>query len=126
MDCSCTIGGGEYDCVTTLSLKRVKARKPTKCTECGDSIIPGDTYTRDTYVWENKIHTSKRCMACDTLLKSMFPNGFIYGTLTDSLYDFVVGLAGEVSSSCILKVPEPGRSKLFEIIEYVWDREFTK
>lgn len=46
----------------------VKARKPHKCKECGETIQPGQFYDRATGCWDGTVSTIKTCAECAQLI----------------------------------------------------------
>jgi hypothetical protein len=44
-----------------------KARKPHKCHACGETVRPGDTYTRVFVVWDGSTDVTKRCARCQAI-----------------------------------------------------------
>ncbi|KAA9104994.1 hypothetical protein [Microbacterium rhizomatis] len=56
-----------------LKTKDVKARKPHSCETCNMTAIqPGETYSRDTYVYDGRIYDWVQCAACSALCGIVF------------------------------------------------------
>lgn len=51
-----------------IKTKDVKARKAHVCETCNDTAIqPGETYTRDTYVYDGRMYDWVQCAACSAI-----------------------------------------------------------
>lgn len=48
-DCGCVVSLGDAEQVEVLTEKWVIARKAHACSECGDTVPPGDKYFRESY-----------------------------------------------------------------------------
>ena len=58
---------------TLLSSKTVTARKPHRCGSCSTvAVQPGDTYTRESYVYDGRAYTWVSCADCAALMPEVW------------------------------------------------------
>lgn len=58
---------------TLLSSKLVTARKPHPCYTCGSGAVkPGESYRRETYVYDSRIYSWISCTLCDELMSEVY------------------------------------------------------
>lgn len=56
-----------------LRSKTVTARKIHQCRSCfADAIQPGNTYTRDTYVYDGTVYDWVQCDACRAIMNAVY------------------------------------------------------
>lgn len=56
-----------------LKSKKVTARKVHSCATCGGGAIqPGQTYQRDTYVYDGRVYDWVMCEECEALASRVF------------------------------------------------------
>lgn len=60
--CSCDYGDAEQPQFFTC--KTVKARKQSKCSECGNVIHPGSKYERVSGKWDGDVRSYRTCSDC--------------------------------------------------------------
>lgn len=60
------------------------ARKQHECCECDDTIEPGDQYEHAKGLWDGSWDEFRTCRICAAIRRD-FCNGFIYGTLWESM-----------------------------------------
>lgn len=80
----------------TLRSSRPVARKAHYCDLCGTKILPGQSYDRQTNVFDGRVYDWKMCLECVLVLSAVFD------WLGDFAYDQGVGTdeADEWSSEC--------------------------
>lgn len=79
MSCYCDFS--DYESPSAFSVATHKARKPHKCSECGRTINPGETYKKTWGVWDGEPDTFCMCPDCMGLLDYMqahFPKCFCW------------------------------------------------
>lgn len=64
MGCACSCDYNDWDMPTIYRENMQRARKEHKCSECGESIMPGDTYRYIFGVWDDKPDTFHQCLPC--------------------------------------------------------------
>lgn len=97
MECSCNIDLYDSEPLKFWSLVIRKANKEHKCIECGEVIPKGAYYERYSSLSYDGIWcTDKTCRTCARIRDSYFKNGFIIGSLRETLreclgLDYVTG-----------------------------------
>jgi hypothetical protein len=82
-----------------------KARKQHICTECRDTISPGETYERAAVFSDGHVSTFKTCRLCLRIRRSLFRCGWYYGHIWHDIMDlYGVGPNGEIARSWKEKV----------------------
>ena len=59
--------------------KNVKARKPHVCEECRHPIVPGETYCKDSYIYDGRWCHAVRCLCCEAArckIAELYSDGF--------------------------------------------------
>lgn len=83
--CSVTLLDHEEPVVFCGSI--VTARKPHVCTECYETIRPGDQYERADGLWGGEWSHFKTCWFCQRVREDFFPDGFLFGELVRSFQE---------------------------------------
>jgi hypothetical protein len=91
-DCNaCIYTSFDGDLPEFHSERILKARKPHRCIECGETIAPGERYQRDILKHDGAISSFKTCLACTEIREAFCCEGWIYGQLwqdaRDSLFE---------------------------------------
>ncbi len=81
MSISCDCSVGVDDCADLYRDEFPKARKPHKCYECGESILPGQKYQKSTILFECRWSEYKTCMPCFRVRDRYCHYGFYFGEL---------------------------------------------
>jgi len=118
MGCTCAIevdheGGAAFYAETTH-----KARKPHKCSECGNVIRPGEDYERTFGIWDRP-ETIKTCLPCAEVRGAFFCS-FTYGSIWEDFEEDVRANYGQYSDACLRCLSPAAREKVFAAIEAVW------
>lgn len=119
-NCSCVYAGdtceGEF-----YSDRIVKAKKKHKCCECRHEIKSGEKYEYTFGVWEGDPAIHKTCLDCVAVRNEFFCHGWAYGLVWEQLEEHICGNNGEISSECILRLPEKAKEKVLDIIQKFFD-----
>lgn len=77
--------------MSTISFKKVKARKDHKCDWCEAKILKGNVYTKYFNVYEGEPFTWKNHIHCEEIASKlkMFDECADYGLDTDSFMEFI-------------------------------------
>lgn len=83
----CRADGG--DPPTVYSNHTHKARKQHRCSECGRSIDPGETYRSHFYVYDGQVDTSKTCSHCCVAQDWLAHNcgGYIFEQVIEEIHE---------------------------------------
>jgi len=80
-----------WDAPSLFSSKMVKARKPHRCVECGDTIVPGETYERTKQMYDGSFDSYATCDCCvdqrDTLMSQTGAECWLVGGLQEALQE---------------------------------------
>lgn len=109
------------ECCTILNKSKPKARKRHRCTECRRIIEPGETYLRETTVFDGKVETWKTCIDCKSIRDNLFSGGFFYGEIKYMLRDHVGVCHGDISETILATLTPGARAMVCEMIEEVWE-----
>ena len=124
MECSCEINIDTDDCgPDAFKESQPKARKTHTCYECNRVINKGETYTRESGIWDGKPQTYKTCGDCISIRGEFFTGGWWYGGLRDELHNFISEVGGSISESCIAKLTKGAREYVCQEIEDAWEYE---
>ncbi len=118
MDCSCTItcetdSGPEFSAESSPV-----ARKVHICCECHRKIMPRETYSRVSGLWDGKFEAYKTCLDCLSIRRTFFSDYYV-GGLWDELTEYIWD--GEVHESCLASLTPAARARVCEVIEEGWD-----
>ena len=87
-DCSCDLT--DYDDPPKIYEAQVrKCRKPRKCCECGDPILPGQHYERVDDLSDDGWSHYDTCMPCLAIRKWYCAHGWIHGDLASQILDCI-------------------------------------
>lgn len=92
----CMIDGADYT-AHVLSEGRPRAKVAHRCSECGRTIGPGETYLRETFVDEDrKMVTHKTCAHCEVARNwlSAQCGGWCYGGVEEDVREHCFDHAG--------------------------------
>ena len=118
--CSCVYVDAGYVC-STISRKVQMARKRYVCGECGTQINPKQRYEHYRGVDEDgTLFTRRTCPTCLELREVFFCEGWVFGEIRESLYEYILEINGEVEPSCILRLGKEARNVVFDAIERAW------
>ena len=121
MECSCDASIDDYESAYVCNVTTPKARKPHKCTECGQIIEPGIKYEYVTGIWDGDSHTYKTCPDCLSLRRQFFPRGYYYEGLWENFWNHVDSVDCEIPESCIAALTPGARAKVCAMIEKWWN-----
>lgn len=93
LDGCCCYTGGDVELPALITITMRKARKEHKCYECGDTILPGDLYENVRGLWDGAWSEYKTCRVCTAIRRDFCCDGFIYGTLWETLHECLVDLS---------------------------------
>jgi hypothetical protein len=122
-DCSCSITMDIDESVQMLSQKKVTAKKAHKCGECNRDISIGETYLKETYVYDGKISMEKTCMDCLSIRDNLFCSWY-YQALLETLEAEILEYARMPPEACIAKLTRRARERVCELIERAWENEW--
>lgn len=125
MDCSCVYLETNNEFADFSKTLTPIARKQHICVECGRTIQKGEKYEVVSGLWDGEFSTFKTCSDCLCVREEFFCDGYIYGTIWDDLHTHIDYIDGEVSSDCLLRLPEKVRWKVMEIIDKCFERSTT-
>lgn len=101
-DCACLYGGfDDYDSAGFQCSEARRARKPHVCRECKGTIQPGDTYEHFSSKQDGDIFTVKTCATCAEIRRSLYCEGFYFGSLWD---DIQAQLFPRFTVNCVAKL----------------------
>lgn len=83
----CPLDGHDGDGPECFSRKRPRARKEHRCTECRETIEPGQQYEHASGIWDGSPDSFKTCLSCVEIRDHFACNGFVYGELWNDLED---------------------------------------
>lgn len=81
--CCCSVMDDYYEVAQFHKSELRRARKEHACSECGESIQPGEQYEHVTAMWDAGINTFKTCSFCLKIRRDFFPCGWYYEGLRD-------------------------------------------
>jgi hypothetical protein len=84
--------------------RRVMARRPHRCCECGDAIAVGDRYERVTGKWDGRISTFTTCLNCVDIAEQLSCNGF---RLHERLWEDLDEIRTEMGLGCLNRLTRP-------------------
>lgn len=122
MNCSCVYMNTDDLGAVFLEELTPIARKQHICFECGRTIQKGEKYELARGLWDGNFLTFKTCLDCLSVRQEFFCAGYIYGEVWDNLRTHIDYTDGEVSSDCLLKLPEKARWKVMNIIDECFER----
>lgn len=86
MSCCCVeIDAGDGPKAGTYDSRFVAARKKYKCVECSKTIHPGETYLRDSGVWDDRWVVYHTCETCGRVRKDRVDCGWYYGHMWEDI-----------------------------------------
>lgn len=116
MMCCPLSGSDDADRPTFYEVKRVKARKDHRCTECGETIPKDVMYERVNGMWDkNRVDTYKTCLSC-VEIRDHFAcgNGFIFGQVWEDIEsNFFPDM--KAGGPCFEGLSPEARGRLFEL-----------
>ncbi len=77
-DCAC-IYDGDGDGPSVSMTRMRTARKPNKCSECRETIQPGQRYEHTSGCWDGRWSSFKTCEPCVEIRDALFCEGWTYG-----------------------------------------------
>jgi hypothetical protein len=124
MDCSCSVSRCVDDDDNHWSARERKARKGHKCYECNGAILAGQAYFYHTVFGGGSASNYKVCLDCQSVIWQFFNNGWWFGSVWDSLNDYVnENWRNDLPSSCICKLSPPARDKVCDIFDKLHTRQ---
>lgn len=112
--CGVCIGGGDWDEQPDFyTWMFPKARKEYKCCECHRSIAKGQKYEKYTDKFDGSINTSKTCMDCSNIRRSLTCEGGSmppFGGLWSEIRENFKHLT---STACLTKIPTASAKAFF-------------
>lgn len=123
MECSCEIEVDSCDDQPAVfNSKDRTARKKHTCCECGGTISCGDLYMHEWGMWDSKWHKYRTCSDCHDIRRSFFSGGWVYGSMFDDLWDYLLDSDGEgIPEDCIAGLTPGARDRVCEMIENWWE-----
>ncbi len=120
-DCSCVLVDVD-DGPSAFQAADPKARKEHKCCECGRVILPGETYRRESGIWDGDPRRYKTCSECLSIRRVFLCGGWMYGEVLEALKESFRE-AGTVSSDMLADLTPAARDKVFAMLDEVWLNE---
>ena len=115
-ECGCIYdGGADYGAEVSLTRMRT-ARKPTKCGECREAIVPGQRYELTTGRWEADWCSFKTCEPCVEIRTALFCEGFTYTAMWEGVSDYIAG-GGKVLP-CVTKLASVAAKEKLTALAY--------
>ena len=87
MKCNCSLDTYDYESPEFHSIDNPMARKTHVCCECGESILPGQTYESASGKWDGDVMTYKTCLVCARIRDDYCWGGYLYGGLRETLWE---------------------------------------
>lgn len=82
----CPLSGNDGDPAELCETDIVRARKEYACTECGETIRPGDKHERVKGMWDKEWSTFRTCLSCVEIREHFScGSGWLFGCLWDDL-----------------------------------------
>jgi len=124
MDCACTVSNDYESEDCHWGCREIKrAAKNHTCYECGVSIPVGTAYFYHTVFGDGTASNYKYCSDCQSVTKHFFNNGWFFGSVWDSLFDYLSeNWRDDLPSSCICKLPPTARDKVCDILDDIHSR----
>lgn len=96
-------------CNSTLRV----ARKPHKCTECGEAIAAGMRHEITTGKWGDEISTFRTCLSCREIRNHFGCEGWVFGQLWEDLEEnFFPDM--KAGGPCMDGLSSAAKSRLFD------------
>jgi hypothetical protein len=89
MDCTCTIDVDIAECAERYWIKMRTAREEHKCDECGEPIMPGQTYENAKLFGDGRFAVYKTCNICKEIRNCYFCS-WMYTNIWEDLYEELV------------------------------------
>jgi hypothetical protein len=121
MECAC-IEAHDGDFATMLFDKKVVARKKHKCCECRRAIERGETYRKESALYDGTITTYKTCIDCNGI-RDAFVCTFAWGEVLEAVENAIYDYGCDISESGIASLTPAARERVCGWIEDCWDRE---
>lgn len=125
MDCSCNFetdsdaGAG----VNFEPFRVKKSRKTHICGECGVKISVGDTYLKNSGIWNGKFFRYKICVTCESVRVVFFTNGSALGGLWEDFHNNLEEFEGSLPEKCLAELLPEARALVCGILERYWEDE---
>jgi hypothetical protein len=88
IQCDCSVEDGELPRVARC--KERMARKPHKCCECCEDIVPGQRYRYESGIdCEGSAYDYKTCLPCARIRDRYCPRGWLWGELADTIAECI-------------------------------------
>lgn len=117
---------GPDEIVRLLSHGWRKARKEHKCSECGRTINPGESYYFESFCFDGEMQSHKTCQDCLSVRSSFFGNGYVYGRIWSDLQDHIGNCRGDIGEIHIKCLTPHARDKVCDIIQEQYDQEVSE
>jgi hypothetical protein len=104
--------------------RQPKANKEHTCGECKRIIKKGETYVKESGIWEGRPNTYKTCLDCLSLRRAFFDQGWYFEEIICSLKEHISDLDGAVPASCFENLTQAAKNMLYKMMdEYIDDWE---
>jgi len=119
MECSCSAYGGyDGDDGGYYGSRELTARKEHECYECQQKIKKGEKFTYHSIFSDGTIANFKVCATCTSIIDGFFPNGWIFGQVTEDLSEYLFEAWQEdLPSDCISKLTPAARDIVCDILQ---------
>jgi len=77
----------DWDEPAVCDVKTRRARREYHCCECHDPIRPGERYEYVHGLWDGRWDTFRPCATCVRIRSDLCGRGFLYGALSESVFD---------------------------------------
>ena len=123
MECACEVDVDVDGFSEPLVDEKRVARKHHKCSECGTTIQPGDTYEYYKGVCEGDFFTNKTCLDCLSIREVFFTGGYYFGQILEAFNEFVQETQGQIDEDCISRLTPKSQRMVCMDIDEIW-REY--
>jgi hypothetical protein len=118
MECAC-IDACDGDLSTMLLDKKVTARKQHKCCECRRVIERGETYRKESALYDGSVTTYKTCIDCSSI-RDAFVCSWYWGEILEAVENTITDNYCDISESGIASLTPAARDRICEMVEDCW------
>lgn len=109
-DCGVCLQGYDFEPWEFFNSEIRKARKAHTCAECGETILPGQSYE---HLWakaDGTMSTQDSCLMCVEIAEAFYCDGRAVGVLWEDMEDVMADLG----TSCFDKLQTPEAKALLQ------------
>lgn len=98
------------------------ARKQHKCTECNQTIEPGEKYEYHRGVMHDEVpQVYKTCVDCVSIRNEFFCGSWCYEMILEDLRTHIDEIDGQISSDCLLRLTPGARDMVIDMVDDYFD-----